>query len=138
MRYRYAFLGGLSATPIDDTTVTLNQPTTTFSSAALTATSSPATNFSKLDGSLKFVMRTNSGVEFEVPFYSSNRFLFSFANDLVGTNGVDEVSELFHRNFAVRLTKYTTDTTTVYNKIDFAVGEDFTFIRFQGSPFYVL
>lgn len=138
MRYRYTFAGGIGDNIMDDTVVTLNQPTNVWTTPSVSSTGSSASNFSKLDGSLKFVMRTNSGVEFELPFYSSNRFLFSFADDLIGTNGVDEVAETFHRNFAVRVTKSTTTTAATFHKFDMATGEDFTFIRFQGAPYYVL
>jgi len=93
---------------------------------------------SQLAGSAIFDVDSNGGVEVEFPFYSRNLFLYSFATDLVGTNdgGDDNFDTYWSRAYnAIMHANFT--TATVFVQVDKAAGEDFTFMRFQGAPFYM-
>lgn len=138
LRYRWVTAGPTNACPSDIIRVGLSAPATSTTVAqGSSSTLLSAVAFSVITGSVTFVSRTNTGVEFEIPMYTSNRFLFSFADDLVGTNGTDEMCTDFLRNFIVRHTLYTSQTgINQYCILDVASAEDFSFMRFQGAPYY--
>jgi len=108
-------------------------------SSSLTQTGVWAVDYSDLQqiGSVPFVPTTNGGIEVEIPFYSPNLFGFSFTNDL----GISEVrtdemitswstQSVFTSEFQGALGQ------SANVNIDSAVGDDFTFLRFCGAPFY--
>jgi hypothetical protein len=143
---RYAFLamrGGLrkrvwphfehSFVPQAQCKVTLDAPSdveiTPSASIAVAAPSGASIN-----GTVTFVYDTNGGVEFEVPFYSSNLFAFAPQSDLGGPPTTTFVPSL--------LRSYTVEEELVgasdsgYITEETATAEDFMFMRFIGVPFY--
>ncbi len=103
---------------------------------SLSWNSDPA--FTTLNGSVTFVPDTNGGIEFELPFYSNNLFGFSFADDGIGTNATGDMEETWSKTFIVDIEAH--DNTKSENWVieDSAAGDDFTLLRFNGSPFYRL
>lgn len=84
-----------------------------------------------IDGTVAFSWGTGGGIEFEVPFYSPNLFALSFADD-----GVGSTSPLpWVKGYKVQI-DVTETTTTNAVMISRASGEDFTFLRYQGAPYY--
>lgn len=90
-----------------------------------------------MDGTVHFLVDSNAGIEYEVPFYSNNLFVFSFANKLdgVGILEADDMDDRWVRNHVVT---FNTDQVSkaIVSQFDFAAGEDFSLIRFQGAPYF--
>lgn len=140
VRYRWVTTGQTNAVNADVIRVSLSSPSSS-TTAPTVASSALAADYalSSLNGTVTFISRTNTGVEFEVPMYTSNKFLFSFADNLVGTNATDEMCGEFLRNFTIRHSLYTSQTSiNQIAMLDIATGEDFSFIRFQGAPYYTV
>lgn len=102
-------------------------------------TSGPTTgsNNSKLApiGSATFIPTTNSGVEVELPFYSSNLFHFSFNDGLDGGYVSGQMINYWIRNYTVTMDN-TDVSTTVRWCVDTACAEDFMLMRFMGAPYF--
>lgn len=112
------------------------EDTTTSATGPAVSIENDGYNTSLLCGTVTFVPSTNGGVEVELPMYTSNLWLFSFSNEtLVDDLGVMETS--FYRNFSINIDQTPSIATTHLGvALDFAIGEDFSFMRFQGSPMY--
>lgn len=71
----------------------------------------------------------------EFPFYNNNLWLFSFSSDVRGDDSTDELITYFMGrgifNFEINNT-----TGDVLYVEEVASGEDFSFLRFQGAPYY--
>lgn len=104
---------------------------------SMTTAVSINTNIPKmmLNGSVSCVPSTNGGLEVEIPFYSNNQFVFAFADDLIGTNNDGEMETTWLKEFK---TSFEAHNATEAGDViyDYATGEDFTFLRFQGAPYY--
>lgn len=91
----------------------------------------------RLEGGINFHHESNGGVEFTIPYYSTNLFQFSFCSNPNG-HGLDEVGGMqkyYPNKFACAFTTYSGGANLTVAD-DVAIGEDFTFFRFQGaSPF---
>jgi hypothetical protein len=88
-------------------------------------------------GSVSFYPDTNAGVEVEFPFYSSNLFVFSFCDDYVGAgNNDNDMSETWTKRFIAYFDSNNYTSTKNFFQEDTATGEDFTFMRYCGAPFY--
>jgi len=87
-------------------------------------------------GAAVFLPETNAGVEVEIPFYSQNAFIFSSATDGEGTTSAGEMSFDYTRKFYIHadISGVANDVTTFV--LDHASAEDFTLMRFGGSPYY--
>jgi len=89
----------------------------------------------RLDGSVLSHLATNGGVEFEVPFYSHALFLYSFNSNWIPLDETDPqpaTSWFWEALFGATVASGDSAAFTV----DSATAEDFTFLRFQGSPPY--
>ncbi|YP_398835.1 capsid protein precursor [Aurantiochytrium single-stranded RNA virus 01] len=95
--------------------------------------------YNTINGALMFHHHTNGGIEFELPFYSENLFLLSFAEDY-GYNsaepGIGFSTSLQNASYSVETTCTLKGVQTTVITDDTAPAEDFTFLRFQGAPFY--
>lgn len=91
-------------------------------------------------GSVTFDRESNGAIEVELPFYSRNLFAFSFNNEYCKEAGqvVDqwEYDQNWPNNFIFGALLHSATAQHVALGISNAVGEDFDFIRFQGSPPY--
>lgn len=138
IRYRVTLHGRTPASWDDTVRATLMYPVSGTITPAGSSSATVSVGTSTVNGTALFHRHTNFGVEFEVPYYSSNRFLFSFANNLIGTNNTGEMCEVWSKWWSLYWTSYTarTDINAVA-KFDMATAEDFTMFRFQGAPYYV-
>jgi hypothetical protein len=89
-----------------------------------------------VSGTEAFVPNTNGGIEIEYPFYTNNLFLLSFTDDLISASSL-VFEDRFLRNAYLQWWSVTATTTTRISW-DMAVAEDFSFLRFQGSPPWTL
>lgn len=102
--------------------------------------SSGSTYLSEVDGGLVYNHSTNGGIEFEIPFYNKNIFMFSFSDDYgFGTAletdiGYSTKCESWNWECAIAAKLATGDHGLV--TVDACTAEDFTFLRYQGAPFY--
>lgn len=98
-----------------------------------------ANNLTRVEqrGSVSFVPHTNGGIEFEIPFYSNNLFLFAFTDDYIGDgNATNDMDENFIYSYTA-VFEYDDKKAPNYScYTESAIGEDFTFFRYQGAPFY--
>jgi hypothetical protein len=111
-------------------TVSLTDESTSYGAVGFAASTNPTPPFSQ-HGSVAFCPQTNSGIEFEVPFYSSNLFAWSFRADPFDPAGVSNYDNEATRQYVTYV------TTTAASPVTFselqATGEDFTFVRWAGA-----
>jgi hypothetical protein len=92
------------------------------------------------DGSVLIDQSSNGGIELECPFYSRNKFHFSFADDFIGSNpgGDANMDTIWMKRYRVATYAGPTTTSDLWGvSIDIATGEDFCLMRFQGTPSFV-
>jgi len=144
LRYGYIGLRGgvkhrFSVSPLitgstDRTKISLVVPST--SSTTFFQTNFPDLR-SKMIGTVDFVPSTNGGVEFELPFYTNNLFGISFNVDpFPSSNTMVESSVTRDIDIAIPYTGILTiaDDQVIQAVDDFALGEDFNLMGFQGAP----
>lgn len=145
IKYRYAVLPPNTIGAISEhgyTTVQMRAPGTSFSKTAsqggFATASNVYLNVPFLEGACTFDRDSNGAIEFEVPFYSDNFFLFSSADDWVGTNPSElTFNTTFFRNHAIRMNVGELIAKKWAWTRASALGEDGDFLRFQGAPLYV-
>ncbi len=146
---RYAYLGvrgGVkrrfrcvqSFSPSNNTLVSVNNVNPSVAAADSVADSTTVDNYNtSLLGTVLFQPNINCGIDYEIPFYTNNLFVFSFSNTLDGgQNTTDDDMEVYWQRTHT-LNMYVTVATTQLNiHTDIATGEDFTFLRFGGAPYF--
>jgi len=113
--------------------VTLASPTDVYGGVNLNYSNSGLNSLST--GTLGFMPSVSSSVEIEAPFFTTNMFLYSFANDHVGANPTGDMSTLWVRRFTVA-GEVSTPPTYLRGTLECAIGEDFSLLRFSGAPAY--
>lgn len=128
----YGVTGGFN----NAVTVKMRFPETSII-AALDSSSSAGNHKYGIGGVVRFVPSGNAGIEFELPYYSNNLFSYSFSRDDVGAtvDGLDESTWLRRYNVFYEMLVGDSDITVIENS---ATGEDFTFLRYQGAPYFTL
>lgn len=89
------------------------------------------------NGSVIYHLASNGGVELECPYYSENVFQFAFDKQ-EGTTAFAS-SDVMVDYSGLWQVQYQIDNAasdTIYGIVDSATAEDFTFLRYQGAPFY--
>jgi len=119
--------------PMSRVNVNLHPPSTPASGSVAWASGAAIASF---DGTVSFVPLTNGGIEYEIPYYSNNLFHFSFASNGVGTNPTDDMNGTWssQHDITMEVSDSSQDTNTVVS--DFAISDDFTLMKFNGSPFF--
>jgi len=113
--------------------VSLNEESTT----TLGPTTSGTKAISEIipDGTVTFMNLTNTGIEFELPFYTNNLFAWA-CNDNPWATGVVPMEQSLTRDYRVDVESLT--TTNVIGIETFATAEDFALMRWLGAvPFEV-
>lgn len=144
MRYRLKYLSDIFVNqPADICLVKLNNTAVTASPTRAVTAPGNLTNINDfyvntLTGGVHFNPHSNAGVEFEIPFYSNNLFLFSSNYDLgFGINSTDTgLSTNIVKAFDCVYPYRGETSKNVFVVMDSAVGEDFTLMRFLGAPFW--
>jgi hypothetical protein len=134
VRYRIRILKSITIDANSQWTITNSNPSTYVADAASASTTLSAC---RVNGTISHTPFSNAGVEFEVPFYSSNLFALSFAQTTLDGSGIlspANMVEEWCRSFeAVLLTDVITNVGIAY---EVAAGEDFSFMRFSGAPYH--
>jgi hypothetical protein len=78
----------------------------------------------------------SGGAEVEFPFYTQNNFVFSFADDLMGSAVEGEMARYWTKAFFAHWDHTGVVSDVVWMVRDFAAAEDFTLMRFCGAPYY--
>jgi len=84
-----------------------------------------------MDGCVMYLTTVNGGIEFEVPFYSNNSFLWACNPDPYFATGLSVLNTKGLRNFLCYLEGF--ESAEVTANTSFAMGEDFTFFRWLGA-----
>jgi hypothetical protein len=88
----------------------------------------------RLEGTVCYAPWTNAGVEYEVPFYTNNYFLYSFRRSRQGGVSSNNMEGTYVRGHVVEVEKANSPPQSLV--LDVAAGEDFSFLRFVGAPSY--
>lgn len=135
VRKRLRFSSGVTYTGTQQIVVT-NQSADSGGSNTAAFTDGSFATYS-LNGSVQFVPTSNGGVEFELPFYSTNLFQFS-CDDNMGTGVFTDRAEYesyWLRHYGVVQETYGTYLAWTMQECS-AIGEDFMFVRFLGAPYF--
>ncbi len=136
VRFRFRNVGATGVTEHMQVKCTLAPPTTNTTET----TSWSSTDYgceAILSGTASFVANTNGGYEVEFPFYSNNLWVFSFVDGLTAGTSTDQMSDFWFRNYRFDSEFASTGTLSAMTIMsEFATAEDFSFLRFQGAPFY--
>jgi hypothetical protein len=99
-------------------------------STTITASNLPTT----LSGYVGYNMHANGGVEVEFPFYSNNEFAFAFHYEPWGL-GALALDEFWPMRYKMQrdVSEATGDISV---EVQLAASDDFTFMRFNGAPYY--
>ncbi len=134
IRRRFHYTNPMGQGNLSQVRVTLRTPETSDVTSQNTTTN-PCVSF--LTGTVMFVPSTVGGVEFELPFYTNNLWLFAFNDSVVPSAAAssNEMESNYTRNFELSFEVFGAMSTAsaVY---DGAIGEDFSFLRYQGAPFF--
>jgi hypothetical protein len=149
-RYRVVTLTSGIMTPSTYTRVTMSELAdagiSAYSLGTMAATINGALTSGRArnEGTVTFHPSSNGGIEFEIPFYTSSLFLFAFQ----ATYGTDVAADTelgyndyTNANWTARVVIDHGTTSSHANKgnssfmVDAIPAEDFTFLRFQGTPF---
>lgn len=114
-------------------TITMEEPGVSNSSSFSWSTD-PC--FVNSRGTVSFVPHTNGGIEAEIPMYTNNLFLFSYAADLVGSNSVGDMDDSWSKLYSAQFECEDPSSNGVYFVEETATGEDFQMLRFNGAPFF--
>ena len=95
--------------------------------------------YGQVEGSVIHHIATNGGIEFEVPFYNPDLFVFAFNNTEGARQTTDSdlgVTDEYTCSWQTQIATRNFTTGDFGVTIDSATAEDFTFLRFQGAcPF---
>jgi len=140
MKKRIRFVDTHTSTSSSGIAITLKEESDTLITPALsTASLAASPPLAYTNGSLIYSLSDNTGIEVDFPFYSRNLFHYAFNLSDVGNNpgGSHNMDETWTRNYAAIATVLGSLTTTGYVFVESSIGEDFTFLRFQGCPYYI-
>lgn len=87
-----------------------------------------------LNGQSVEFIKTNAGVEIDLPFYSNNLFAFSFNQTNDDTSGSSSMEKTWYRNFYHTVPG--SGNTNISSILLGCTGEDFNLLRYQGAPYY--
>lgn len=88
------------------------------------------------NGHVQYVPSITGIAEVELPFYTNNNFVFSFAEDLMGSAVEGAMSRTWTKDFSYNVENRGVISDNYWFIRDFAVAEDFTLMRYQGAPYY--
>jgi len=137
IRYRWRFLQNLNTDIYKFLVISNLLPEVDSSNNIGDATGVGTTVPAQLRGSVAFNFNNNAGIEYEVPFYTNNLFVFSFSYTLDGGQNAtdDDMETSWVRRHELGFF-YSTASARVDIDYEVATGEDFNFLRFGGAPYY--
>jgi len=96
-----------------------------------------AADYGIINGTTMDIPTLNAGIEVEFPFYSNNLFAFSFNRTTDDSLGQPSMEQEWFRNWQTRFNgiNLPSSSGSAFHA-ECASGEDFTFLRFTGAPYY--
>jgi hypothetical protein len=115
--------------------VILDTPTSSFSIPTVSVSTE---SYPGIQGYVTFLPHSNAGIAVELPFYSKNLFVFCQSPTLTSSLSSDTYNTSFSRDYFFEV-DVSDPSVTVSGDCyeETAFGEDFTFLRFLGSPLFV-
>jgi hypothetical protein len=139
LRLRYRMSTNVNSQPPQAMVrIHLDEPSSTIvPTESVTVNTTTNAGFLPINGGVSFVPITNGGISVELPFYSNNLYLYSF-NDLPVLDASDHImNDRYIKTHSIIVDVLTTGAVNAgYYSIDYASGEDFQFLRYQGAPSY--
>jgi hypothetical protein len=133
MRFRIRYSGDMIQQTGDHSSTTITSPNaTSYPGYVTTASTDTGPGQARDRGSVMHMTDSNAGIEFEVPFYSNNLFVLAFSQ--TSEDDEDMFEHVYSKGWDNLITAKANGD--VFTCIDVAVGEDFTFMRFNGAPYY--
>lgn len=132
-KHRLRIVGSPDTNEMSTATVSLSPPSTSTASTTLAYNAGvygPLT----INGSVTFAVGCQPGVEVETPFYSPNLFHFSFGPAIYDSAN-DFMESLSYYNFVANFTSGGSFPAIRVIE-DVSAADDFSFLRFQGAPYY--
>jgi hypothetical protein len=134
LRYRIMGHGQTGEELLKTCKISMEPPGVTDSgSSSISAGSADAI----LSGTITLTPHSNPGLECEIPYYSSNLFSWSFNRSPTADSVVGDMEPGWSRLFTTSIAA-TGATDTFQLALEVATGEDFSLLRFQGSPYYTI
>ncbi len=135
MRYRLNVETGFIVTGTD---IRFNLEPPTSSTTEAVTWDATIRNKAKLEGSVTFSYAQTHSAQAEFPFYSNNTWVFAPNNDLLDDNAKRTFDPTWYRQASFTGSSSTTTYATTAGNFSFdtATAEDFSFIKFLGSPWY--
>jgi hypothetical protein len=131
LRKRFRFVGMISGFDAQHVKVQFLAPGTSTLTQQVGYTNTTVAQ-SSIRGTLTFIPSTNGGIEFEIPFYSNNYFVWS-GNDDPFNNAEQCFEPTGLRNY-VALYDMGPNNQIIIASEETACGEDFNFLRFVAVP----
>jgi hypothetical protein len=137
VRFRWRFLQNMNTDMYKFAVVSNDSPSTDAADSVTDTTTVGATIPSRIRGTVAFNFNNNAGIEYEIPFYTNNLFVFSFHAKLDGgQNTTDDDMEVYWtRTHTVAYFNANASTRQDFD-VEVASGEDFSLLRFSGAPYY--
>ncbi len=110
-------------------------PATTHVNSGPTLNTGTVDPYLVQEGCSVSMIATNAGAEIELPYYSPNLFHFSCNKDFGTTVSDDSYSNTWTQQYSVQVNDSSV-STNLHAREDSATAEDFTFIRFEGAPYW--
>jgi len=133
-KYRYVMSGVYGASSMSQVRVFLKSPSDTITIPSTTLLSfGAADSFQTFKGALQFIPATNGGIEFEIPFYTNNLFLWSAHADGQNTTITEQT---FLRGFYIVSESGKNSGYQIH--LLHAAAEDFSLMRFLAAPPYTM
>jgi len=137
IRYRWRFLQPLNSDIYKFALVSNMLPEVDAANAVNDVNAVGSSIPAQLRGSVAYNFNNNAGIEYEVPFYTNNLFVFSFSYTLDGGQNTtdDDMETSWIRRHELAFW-YNTASARIDQDYEVATGEDFNFLRFGGAPYY--
>jgi len=134
IRKRAHFVSNTQMPTMGQVKVTLYNPASSTTAFAVSASTVNTPQYSYLEGTLEFVPTTNTGIEFEIPFYTNNLYAWANNVDPFSTTSNTIMNGTATRNYLITLECGV--NSNIFPVIETATAEDFSLFRFVASPPY--
>jgi hypothetical protein len=134
MRYRMELSPNFTLRRTNVAFIEIDSPSTTSTEGTI-AVSTTSTGYDQR-GTVSFATQLEPFLDYEIPYYSNNKFCYSFATDLVGTNLEEDMEEEWSRTHTFSMNGNFSGSPFLSVYYSVSTGEDFNFMRFCGAPFY--
>jgi len=135
---RYAVRTNFNPLPAGMTAIKMGLMPPTSSTTETLVFDDTILNDSKLEGASLFHQAISPFPQVELPFYSNNAWVFAPNADFLDNSSVDTFEHTWFRQGFISLDANTTAFTGTTNRLflEQSTGEDFSFYKYLGAPWY--